>query len=119
MPRVSLPPGVQGYFLMQEDMKDFVTSKPTAGVCLRFSWVTSPNSVWTVSLKRFESYVDGGGDGGLSGGPTYKMMTSKRTLGMSLAPEVTSGTCTQLHGAGTLKSLLQKGSGFVSRGAQS
>ena len=26
-----LPPGAQGYFLMQEDMKDFVTSKPAAG----------------------------------------------------------------------------------------
>ena len=34
-----LPPGVQGYFLMQEDMKDFVTS---------------------------QKYADGGGDGGLS-----------------------------------------------------
>ena len=30
-----IPPGTPGYFLMQEDMKDFVTSKPAAGALFK------------------------------------------------------------------------------------
>ena len=57
-----LPPSAQGYFLMQEDMKDFVTSKPAAGAL--FTILMGELSQF--SIKSFEWYADGGGDGGLT-----------------------------------------------------
>ena len=63
-----LPPGAQGYFLMQEDMKDFVTSKPAAGVLFTILL----GDLLQFSVDRFrekiESYADGGGDGGFTRG---------------------------------------------------
>ena len=60
-----LPPGSQGLFLMQEDMKDFVTSKPAAGAL--FTILMGDLSQFSVDRfrEKKESYADGGGDGGL------------------------------------------------------
>ena len=60
------PPGAQGYFLMQEDMKDFVTSKPATSAL--FSILMSDLSQFSVDRFRgkIESDADGGGDGGLT-----------------------------------------------------
>ena len=65
-----------------------------------------------------------------AGSESRKRIKRKRSLGMSLAPEVTAETCEEryigrqeafdeLHGAVTLKSILQNESGSVSGGAQS
>ena len=61
-----LPPGVQGYFLMQEDMKDFVTSSPAAGAL--FTIIMGDLSDFSVVAfrEKLEKYADGGGDGGLT-----------------------------------------------------
>ena len=59
-----LPSGAQGYFLMQEDMKDFVTSNPAAGAM--FTILMGDLSQLSVDRfrEKIESYADGGGDGG-------------------------------------------------------
>ena len=56
-----LPPGVHGCFLMQEDMKDFVTSPPAAGAL--FTIIMGDLSDFS---EKLEKYADGGGDGGLT-----------------------------------------------------
>ena len=61
-----LPPSAQGYFLMQEDMKDFVTSKPAAGAL--FTILVGELSKFSIKSFRdkIEWYADGGGDGSLT-----------------------------------------------------
>ena len=60
---VSLLPGTQGYFLKQEDMKDFVTSLPAAGAL--FTIVLGDLCDFSVASfwKKIERYTEGGGDG--------------------------------------------------------
>ena len=62
----SLLPGHPGYFLMQEDMKDFVTSQPVAGAL--FSVVLGELCDFSVATfrQKNERYAEGGGDGGLT-----------------------------------------------------
>ena len=58
-----LPPGAQGYFLLQGDMKDFVTSKLAAGALFTILM----GDLNSVSFReKIESYADGGGDGSLA-----------------------------------------------------
>ena len=61
-----LPVSTQGYFLMQEDMKDIVTSQPAAGALFRM--LMGDLSQFSVGSfrQKIESYMDGGGDGGLT-----------------------------------------------------
>ena len=47
-----LPVGTQGYFLMQEDMKDFVTSRPAAGALFRMLMGDPRISVWEASARK-------------------------------------------------------------------
>ena len=61
-----LSPGNQVYFFMQEDMKDFVTSKHAAGAL--FTMIFSDLADFSVASFRakIERCADGGGDGGLT-----------------------------------------------------
>ena len=79
-----LPPGVQGYFLHKEDMKDFVTSSPAAGAL--FTIIMGHLSDFSVVAfrEKLEKYADGGGDGG-----TYK---GHHALRMRLARRRSSAT---------------------------
>ena len=62
----SLPQGTHGNFLMQEDMKDFVTLQPAAGAL--FTIVLSELCDFSVATfeQKVERYAEGGGDGGLT-----------------------------------------------------
>ena len=90
-----LPPGAQGYFLMQEDMKDFVTSKPAAGAL--FTILMGDLSQFSVGRfrEKIESYADGGGDGGL----TRATMRSASALEQELNTAGSSGG--PVHAPGT------------------
>ena len=62
----SLLPGTQGYFLMQEVMKDFVTSQPAAGAL--FTVVLGELCDFSVATirQKIAKHAEGGGDGGLT-----------------------------------------------------
>ena len=61
----SVLPGTQGYFLMQKDMTDFVTSQPAAGAL--FTVVLGELSDFSVEnfRQKIGRYAEGG-DGGLT-----------------------------------------------------
>ena len=62
----SLPPGTQGCFLTQEDLKDFVASQPAAGAL--FTIVLGELCDFSVATfrQKIERHAEGGGDGGLT-----------------------------------------------------
>ena len=62
----SLPPGTQAHFLMQEDMRDFVTSQPAAGAL--FTIVLGELCDFSVATfrQKIGRDAEGGGDGGLT-----------------------------------------------------
>ena len=61
-----LPLGAQGYILMQDDMKDFVTSKPAAGALFAILMGDLSQFSAVGFREKIESYADVGGDGGLT-----------------------------------------------------
>ena len=62
----SLLSDIQVFFLMQEDMNDFVTSQPAAGA--QFTIVLGELCDFSVATfqQQIERYAEGGGDGGLT-----------------------------------------------------
>ena len=63
----SLLPGTQGYFLIQEDTKDFVTSQPAAGALFTIVLKELCDLGVATFWQKIERYTDeGGGDGGLT-----------------------------------------------------
>ena len=63
--RASLP-GTQGYFLMQEDMKEFVTSQPAAGALFTIVLGELCDSSVATFWQQIEKHAAGGRDGGLT-----------------------------------------------------
>ena len=62
----SLLPGTQGYSLVQQDMKDFVTSQPAAGALLTIVLGELCDFLaLRPSGKRLKDTLEGGGDGGV------------------------------------------------------
>ena len=62
----SITPGKEEYFLMQEDMKDFVTSQPAAGALFTVVLGELCDSSVATFWQKIERYAEGGGDGGLT-----------------------------------------------------
>ena len=90
-----LPPGAQGYFLMQEDMKDLMTSKPAAGAL--FTILVGDLSQFSVDRfrEKIETYADGGGDGGLA------RATTRLACGLDQEPHAPGSTGGPVHAPGT------------------
>ena len=85
----------KAYFLVQEDMKDFVTSKPAAGGL--FTILVGDLSHFSVDRfrEKIESYADGGGDGGL----TRPIM--RLACGLEQELRTPGSTGGRVHAAGT------------------
>ena len=62
----SVPRGTQGYFLMQEDVKDLVTSQPAAGALFTIVFGDLCDFSFATFRQKIERCAEGGGDGGLT-----------------------------------------------------
>ena len=86
----SLLPDTQGHFLMQEDMKDFVTSQPAAGL---FTVVLGELCDFGVATfrQKIGGYTEGGGDGGLTRATTRVACGLHLDSGHGVAPWPAAG----------------------------